>query len=177
MAGASLEHPHSQLIALPIIPELVEEELQGSKRYFGYKERCVFCDIIRQERKQNIRVVAENEDFLAVSPYAPRAPFETWILPKRHCSSYINIKLEEFTSLGLLLSDTLKSLDKTLPNCPYNYILHTAPIGQDELEYYHWHFEIMPKLTTIAGFEWGSGFYINPVSPEDAATFLKAARI
>lgn len=176
-AGASLEHPHSQLIALPIIPELVEEELQGSRQYFGYKERCVFCDIIKQERTQNVRVIAENEDFLAISAYAPRSPFETWILPKNHDSSYARIEDRQFGGLAQLLSETLNRLDRILPNCPYNYILHTAPMGKDEIEHYHWHFEIMPKLTMIAGFEWGSGFYINPVPPEDATRFLRAVKI
>jgi UDPglucose--hexose-1-phosphate uridylyltransferase len=175
-AGASLEHPHSQLIALPIVPELVEEELHGSKRYFEYKERCVFCDVIRQERSENIRVVAENEQFIALSAYAPRAPFETWILPKRHLSSYLSVDQVELMALGELFSETLGRLDRTLPGCPYNYILHTSPLKKEELEYYHWHFELMPKLTMIAGFEWGTGFYINPLPPEDATKFLKEAK-
>ncbi len=172
-AGASLEHSHSQLIALPIIPHRIQEELAGCQRYFEYKERCVFCDIIRQERSQNIRVVCENSHFITICPFAPRAPFEMWILPKRHHSSYLAMDHHELSSLAALFQETMRRLYKAIPGVPYNYVLHTAPLRSEELEYYHWHLEIMPKLTKIAGFEWGSGFYINPTPPEEAARFLR----
>lgn len=176
-AGASLEHSHSQLIGLPIVPELVMEELSGGKFYYNYKERCVFCDMIRQELEQGVRVVLENHEFVAISPFAPRSPFETWILPKAHYSSYVDLKEDSFHLLAEVFSETLKSLEKALGKVPYNFILHTAPIGEPELPYYHWHFEIMPKLTLIAGFEWGSGFYINPTPPEDAAQYLREVKL
>ncbi len=177
-AGASLEHTHTQLIALPIIPKRVAEELDGSLEYFNYKERCVFCDIVRQEIMQGERVVAENQDFLAVSPYAPKSPFEVWILPKFHESNFENSQKHHYENLALLFSDVLKRMDKVLTFPPYNFILHTAPIKDSvSLQHYHWHFEIMPKLTKTAGFEWGSGFYINPTPPEEAATFLREAKI
>jgi len=172
-AGASLEHSHSQLIGLPIVPELVMEELNGSKFYYNWKERCVFCDMVRQELQQQVRVVLENQEFVAICPFAPRSPFEVWILPKAHYSSYINLKEESYHLLAAIFSDTLKRLEKSLGKAPYNFILHTAPIREPELPHYHWHFEIMPKLTLMAGFEWGSGFYINPTPPEDAAQFLR----
>jgi UDPglucose--hexose-1-phosphate uridylyltransferase len=176
-AGASLEHSHSQLIGLPIVPELVQEELGGAKFYYNYKERCVFCDMIRQELQQQVRVLLENQEFLAVCPFAPRSPFEVWILPKAHFSSYVGLKEESFRLLAEIFSETLKRLEKALGKAPYNFILHTAPIGEPELSHYHWHFEIMPKLTLMAGFEWGSGFYINPTPPEDAAQYLREVQL
>ncbi len=176
-AGASLEHSHSQLIALPVVPELVMEELTGGKFYFNYKERCVFCDMIRQELQQRVRVILENAEFVAISPFAPRSPFEIWILPKMHRSSYIDLQDESYRLLAELFSETLQRLEKALGKVPYNFMLHTAPIGEPELNYYHWHFEIVPKLTLIAGFEWGSGFYINPTPPEDAAQYLREVQL
>ncbi|MFZ3072290.1 MAG: galactose-1-phosphate uridylyltransferase [Thermodesulfobacteriota bacterium] len=177
-AGASLEHSHSQLIALPIVPKRVAEELDGSLEYFSYKERCVFCDIVRQEIMQGIRVVTENPDFIAVTPYAPKAPFEVWILPKFHESNFENSQKHHYENLASLFSDVLKRMDKVLNFPPYNFILHTAPIRNGvSLQHYHWHFEIMPKLAKTAGFEWGSGFYITPTSPEEAASFLREAKV
>ncbi len=177
-AGASLEHTHSQLIALPIIPKRVSEELDGSLEYYNYKERCIFCDIIRQEVSQGTRVVTENQDFLATTPYAPKAPFEVWIIPKAHESNFENAQKHQYENLALIFSDVLKRMDKVLNDPPYNFILHTSPIKNGiVLSHYHWHFEIMPKLTKTAGFEWGSGFYITPTPPEEAATFLREAKI
>lgn len=176
-AGASLEHSHSQLIALPIVPKRVIEEIEGSERHYKYKERCIYCDIIHQEIPQQIRVVAENKDFITISPFASQSPFETWILPKKHHSTFEFFKDDSIENLAIIFSETLKKLDKVLDNPPYNFILHTTPFGMENIEYYHWHFEIMPKLTRTAGFEWGSGFYINPTSPEEATKFLREAKI
>jgi UDPglucose--hexose-1-phosphate uridylyltransferase len=176
-AGASLEHSHSQLIGLPIVPELVMEELNGSKFYYNWKERCVFCDMIRQEIQQQKRLVLENDEFVALCPFAPRSPFEVWILPKTHCSSFVDLRDESYRLLAEIFSETLKRLEKSLGKAPYNFILHTAPIREPEIPYYHWHFEIMPKLTLMAGFEWGSGFFINPTPPEDAAQYLKEVQL
>ncbi len=176
-AGASLEHSHSQLIGLPIVPELVMEEQSGGKFYYNYKERCVFCDMIRQETQQQARIVLENQEFLAVCPFAPRSPFEVWILPKAHYSSYVDLNDDSYPLLAEIFSETLKRLEKVLGKAPYNFILHTAPFREPELPHYHWHFEIMPKLTLMAGFEWGSGFFINPLPPEDAAKYLREATL
>jgi UDPglucose--hexose-1-phosphate uridylyltransferase len=172
-AGATLEHPHSQLIALPIVPHLVTEELTGAKDYYGYKERCIFCDIVRQEIQQGERVVLENSEFIVINPFASFAPFESWILPKRHNSFFEESQAQEIQSLGLIFLETLKRLEKALNFPPYNFTLHTTPFKERNLEYYHWHFEIIPKLTKFAGFEWGSGFFINPTPPEEAAKFLR----
>ncbi len=176
-AGASLEHSHSQLIALPIVPKRVKEEMDGSRQYYEYKERCVFCDIIRQELNSGVRVVSENKDFVALEPFTPRFPFETWIMPKQHGSKFEETKTQQFQTLAEILQSTIRRLDKILNMPPYNYILHTAPFRDPESDYYHWHIEIMPKLTKVAGFEWGSGFYINPTAPEEAAKFLREAKI
>ena len=176
-AGASLEHSHSQLIALPILPRMINSELEGSLSYYKYKERCIFCDIIRQETHQNLRLIAENALFIAIVPYAPRSPFEMWILPKRHASSYLSMDNDHLNALTTIFSECMRRLNNCIPNVPYNFVLHGAPLRSQPLDHYHWHFEIMPKLTTIAGFEWGSGFYINPISPEEAAKFLKEAAI
>jgi len=176
-AGASLEHSHSQLVALPILPRMITSELEGSLSYYRYKERCVFCDIVRQELDQQVRVVTSNDKFVAIVPFAPRSPFEMWILPRRHSSSYCNTDDETFRALTAIFSECMRRLDKCLPNVPYNFVLHGAPLRSQFLDHYHWHFEITPKLTMIAGFEWGSGFYINPVAPEEAARFLREAEI
>ena len=176
-AGASLEHSHSQLIALPIVPKRVSEELAGSKSHYEFKDRCIYCDIIHQESDHSERVVAENEHFIVISPFAAKSPFETWILPKKHSAVYEDIRDEELEPLAGIFSETLKRLDKVLGSHPYNFVLHNSPFDMKGKEHYHWHFEIMPKLTKTAGFEWGSGFYINPTSPEEAASLLKEAKI
>jgi len=172
-AGATLEHSHSQLIALPIVPHLMVEEMAGAKDYYNYKERCIYCDIIRQEIRQGERVILENSEFVVLAPFASFSPFESWILPKRHNSFFEESQVHEIQSLGTIFSETLKRLEKALNFPPYNFTLHTTPFNEKHLEYYHWHFEIIPKLTKFAGFEWGSGFFINPTPPEEAAQFLR----
>ena len=179
-AGASLAHPHSQIIATPIIPKDVKEKLDGAKSFYDYKERCVYCDIIHQEQTMQERTVRETEHFLAFCPFAPRFPFEVWIMPKRHACEYTEIEQAELDDLAGLMKDVLLRIGRSLNRPPYNYILHTAPnriprkghwhtLGND----FHWHIEIMPRLTRVAGFEWGSGFYINPTPPEEAARYLR----
>jgi UDPglucose--hexose-1-phosphate uridylyltransferase len=176
-AGASLEHSHSQLIALPIVPRQVREEVDGAKQHYSFKERCVFCDIIRQEIAASVRLIAENGDFVALAPYAPRFPFETWILPRRHQAHFEDAPRHEFETLARLIKGVLQRMNRTLVNPPYNLIVHSSPFSEQTGEFYHWHVEIMPKLTKVAGFEWGSGFYINPTSPEEAAQVLRDARV
>lgn len=176
-AGASLDHPHSQLIATPIVPRRVEEELHGSLEYFERKERCIFCDIVRQETlSPEERVIYENESFIVFVPFAPRFPYEVWILPKEHRHSFAEIKEEETLHLANSLKEVMTRYAKVLNRPPYNYIIHTSPINMTKNlfnEFYHWHMEIYPRLTIPAGFEWGSGFYINPTSPEVAAKYLR----
>jgi len=177
IAGATLEHSHSQLIALPIVPIQVQEEIDGCRKHYDLKERCIFCDIIRQEMQSRNRIVMETQSFIALAPFAPRFPFETWIMPKRHISCYACTTNDEFKDLAFLLQDTLRRLDKALSFPPYNYVIHTSPFKEEINDYYHWHIELMPKLTNVAGFEWGSGFYINPTPPEEAAKFLREMKL
>ncbi|HFE65477.1 MAG TPA: galactose-1-phosphate uridylyltransferase [Caldithrix sp.] len=172
-AGASLEHTHSQLIATPIIPKRVLEEMDGAQKYHNFKERCIFCDMIRQEIKDNVRVVYEEDFFLAIEPYAPRFPFETWILPKNHNSHFEKISDEKLKHLAIIIKEVLGRVNVALNNPPFNFVIHSAPLQDGLLDYYHWHIEFMPKLTRVAGFEWGTGFYINPTGPEDAAKYLR----
>lgn len=172
-AGASLEHTHSQLISTPIIPKRVVEEMAGSEEYYNFKERCIYCDIIRQELKDDIRVVVDEEKFLAIEPFAPRFPFETWILPKEHSSHFELSSDDTLMHLAITMKAVLQKINLALQGPPYNFVLHTSPMQEGPKEAFHWHIEFMPKLTKIAGFEWGTGFYINPTSPEDAARYLK----
>ncbi|HXH81728.1 MAG TPA: galactose-1-phosphate uridylyltransferase [Candidatus Tectomicrobia bacterium] len=172
-AGASLEHPHSQLIATPIIPIMVSEELTGSAAYWTRKERCVWCDVVRQERRQRSRIVLETDGFVALAPFAPRFPFETWVLPARHASAFEESGVDDLRGLAHLLGEFLRRIDRVLDRPPYNFMLHTAPLRDGVLEHFHWHLEIIPKLTRVAGYEWGSGFFINPMPPEDAAAALR----
>ncbi|MDO9287968.1 MAG: galactose-1-phosphate uridylyltransferase [Thermodesulfovibrionales bacterium] len=181
-AGAIYSHPHSQIIATPIIPKRVKEELDGAKQYYAFKERCIFCDIMREELRYEQRVIFETKNFIAFCPYAQRFSFEFWIMPKRHSCAFQDISPDETEDFGLILSSTMKRLGTILKNPPYNYIIHTAPnriprrnhwhtLGED----FHWHMEVMPRLTRVSGFEWGSGFYVVTTSPEDAAKYLREA--
>jgi UDPglucose--hexose-1-phosphate uridylyltransferase len=175
-AGESLEHSHSQLIGLPIVPRTVKDELQGARHHFDMKERCIFCDIIYQEMNEQKRIIYENDDYIAIAPFAPRSPFETWILPKEHEAAF-GPRPNGFKGLAHILQLILKQFDVVLEYPPYNYIIHTAPFNEEESEYFHWHIELMPKLTKIAGFEWGTGFYINPTPPEEAAKFMRELKL
>ncbi|MDX9702689.1 MAG: DUF4931 domain-containing protein [Candidatus Auribacterota bacterium] len=180
LAGASLSHSHSQLIALPITPKRVCEELAGAQEYFQYKDRCVYCDIIREEQNQRVRIVYENAGFIAFCPFASRFPFEIWVMPKRHYADFENITPEEIPVLADMMINTLGKLSVALNNPQYNFMLRTGPVRWMRSGYwttidqdFHWHIEIMPRLTRLAGFEWGTGFYINPTVPEEAARYLQ----
>lgn len=172
-AGASLDHCHAQLIVTPVVPVAVMEEMAGALEFYNYRDRCIFCDIIQQELAGGDRVVMDTPGFVVFCPFAARFPFETWILPKQHSSQYENIPRQGVKELGTVLRQTLGRLELALDDPPYNYVIHTAPLNAGELAHYHWHIEIFPRLTRVAGFEWGSGFYINPVPPEEAAAFLR----
>jgi len=179
-AGASLEHPHSQLIALPIVPEMVQAELAGAMRYHRMKKRCAWCDVVRQERRDGARLVLDVDGFLALSPFAPRVPFETWVLPASHQAAFEDIGSsgsEEIEGLARLLRELMARFERLLGDPPYNWILHTAPFRIAEGEPFHWHIELMPRLTRMAGFEWGTGLFINPTPPEEAARFLRAPEV
>lgn len=172
-AGASLEHSHSQLIATPVVPKRVTEEMDGARRYFEYRDRCIFCDIVVQETKDRKRLISENNSYILICPFAPRFPFETWILPRSHMSNFEEATEQQLDDLASILKDCLMRIKKALNTPPYNYIIHTTPITLKGIEFYHFHLEIIPVLTHIAGFEWGTGFYINPTGPEESASYLK----
>jgi len=176
-AGASLEHSHSQLIATPIVPKSINEELAGAQEYYNYKERCVFCDIVKQETEDRRRLVLENDRFISIAPFAARFPFECWLLPKKHESNFENITPADLALLAAMLKETLLRIKASVNNPPYNLVLHTAPCQMSGLQHFHWHMEIMPRLTRVAGFERGTGFYINPTPPEEYAQFLREVEI
>ncbi|HEX8834319.1 MAG TPA: DUF4931 domain-containing protein [Abditibacteriaceae bacterium] len=187
VAGASLAHPHSQIISVPIIPGQVKERLDAARNYYYQKTRCVFCDVLRQELMMKDRVVEENEHFIVLSPFAARFPFELQIYPRRHCHDFTLMTPEEIAALGETLTRNLRRIKVTLNNPAYNLMIQAAPhlhprAGHPEYwgtlaHDYHWHIDILPRLTKVAGFEWGTGFYINPVAPERATEFLKDAQI
>ena len=172
-AGASLEHPHSQLIGLPIVPSRVEGEVRGSVNHFEITERCIFCDILEQEKTGNKLTVFSNEDFVAMAPFAARFPFETWILPKNHISSFDSTPDERLRGLAKVLKTTLQKLKNLLGNPSYNFMIHTAPLQGGGADFFHWHIEVIPHLTQVAGFELGTGFYLNPTPSEAAAEALR----
>jgi UDPglucose--hexose-1-phosphate uridylyltransferase len=176
-AGATLEHSHSQLIALPIVPDFVRKEIDGARAHFAAKERCVFCDILHQEIAARQRVILENADFVALAPYAPRFPFETWLVPRRHGPRFEEAPPNEYAELARLLRALLVRVNRALETPSYNLVVHSAPFTEEVGEFYHWHVEVMPRLTKVAGFEWGTGFYINPTSPEEAARVLRDAGV
>lgn len=175
-AGASLEHGHSQLIALPMVPKNVKEEVKGSKHYYEFRERCIFCDMISYESETKERVICENESFLAFCPVSSRFSFEVWVTPKQHFDDFGMIDDSNLNKLAQILQEVIIRLRNVLGEHPYNYIIHTSPVNTDLHFSYHWHIEIMPKLTRVAGFEWGSGFYIVFTPPEIAAEYLRGAQ-
>ena len=181
-AGALYSHPMSLLASTPVIPKRVKEELDGAKQYFAYKERCIFCDLVREELRFGSRVIIETRSFVAFCPYASKFPFESWIMPKRHSCAFQDIKGDEIEDMALILSSVLKKLRSIFDGVAFNYFIHSAPnriprknhwhtLGED----FHWHLEIMPRLVRTSGFEWGSGLYILPTSPENAAKYLREA--
>lgn len=182
-AGATIDHPHSQLIALPVTPHTVALELDAARAHYNVKERCIFCDVLRQEIEERKRVVSIDEHFVTWCPYAARFPFETWISPRVHAHDFALASDELLRYLAVNLRDALQRMNRALGNPPYNLIIHSAPntlhrpvrahYWETLQADYHWHIEIFPRLTRSAGFEWGSGIYINPTPPEDSAAFLR----
>ena len=176
-AGASLEHTHTQLIALPIVPEVVSEEISGCKKHYEKKAHCIYCDLITQELEDGRRIVCQNEHFITLVPFAPRFPFEMWILPRTHSARFEECETRLLDALASLFKESLLRMRTALNAPPYNFVFHNAPANGNHYNYYHWHIEIMPKLTKMAGFEQGTGFYINPTVPEDDARILREAQI
>jgi len=176
-AGASVEHAHSQIIALPMVPRSVLVELEGSRNYFGFRGRCVYCDIIQQEQADRDRLVSENEFFTAFCPYVACYPFASWILPKEHEANFCTLSDEARPHLAAILKEMLKRMQTCLSDCSYNFYLHTAPLQYKDGENFHWHIEIVPQITRESGYEWGTGFYSVRTSPAVAAGYLREAQV
>ena len=184
-AGASVAHAHSQLIATPIIPTTVVQELSSCREHYSQRERCLFCDIIRQEQRLSERICLETDRYIAMAPFAASSPFETWILPKKHRHDFALSTDDELRGAAAILRDVLRRIRTVLDDPPYNLVLHTSPNphprpGRPDYwstieEDYHWHFGFAPRTNLLAGFEWGSGYSINPTPPEEAARLLSEA--
>jgi UDPglucose--hexose-1-phosphate uridylyltransferase len=176
-AGTSLEHPHSQLIATPIVPPHVRNALYLSQLACDAYGDCIYCGMMEEEQRQGVRVVKETEYFLVICPFASRSPFETRIYPKIHRSSFATMSDQELADFASVLQNTLKRLYIGLNDPDYNYIIRSAPIGDEDVKYHHWYAVIVPKLTTPAGFEIGTGIYINNTLPEQCAEFLRGVQL
>ena len=170
-AGALYDHPHGQLLAVPVPNRWVEEEVGISRSYYQQHGRCLFCEVIEEELLRRERVVTYNASFVALAPYAAKTPFETWILPRKHDSDFAAVASNTLAQLADILQAVTRAFNVALDYPPYNLALHTLPQTGDEG--YHWHIEILPRLTDHAGFDWGTGFYVNPTPPEDATRFLR----
>ncbi len=183
LGGASLKHPHSQIMGLPVVPPVFIHELNNAREYYLRHDRNYFDDLIRQELSQDLRVVIENRDFVVLCPYASRFSFEMWVVPRRQSSDYRSVQDYELTTCAEALRQALGKLHRTIKNPSYNLVLYTAPLrampGQAESLWescYRWHFKIMPRLSGIAGLELGTGVFMNPILPEEAARHLRTLR-
>jgi len=186
-AGASLAHPHTQIIATPVTPRTVAMELESARQHYELKERCLFCDILKQELEQGDRIVTQVDGMVAYTPFASRFPFEVFVTPIEHSHDFAELTDKGLLALSRCMKDVLARLKGALNDPPYNFMLHTSPNTKSQarrstywtsLPYdFHWHFEIIPRLVRIAGFEWGTGFYINPTPPEEAARYLREVEI
>lgn len=179
-AGATLAHPHSQIVATPLVPHLIVEEIKGSRRHYEQIQRCLFCDLLQHESAPHSpRLIREDDHFVVFTPFASRFPYECQILPKAHQPAFTLEEKGVRRALAETLRDVLYRLAAVLGDPPYNYVIHTAPTRslEEVAPYYHWHVEIFPRIVSAAGFEWGTGFHINPVPPEAAARKLRKAAI
>ncbi|HEY2031537.1 MAG TPA: galactose-1-phosphate uridylyltransferase [Myxococcales bacterium] len=176
-AGATLSHAHSQLVALPFVPVEIAGELSAARRHFESKERCLFCDLVESELRAKERVVLESEGMVVLSPYAARSPFELWLLPRAHASSFESSSGQDLFSVADALRSVLRKIDVALDKPAYNLFLHTMPLREPRNDWFHWHLELKPVLTLQAGFEWATGCAINPTPPEEAASFLRQTEV
>ncbi len=178
LAGSQMTgHSCSRVVGMPVIPFHVKEKLSGAQDYFKKQRRCVYCDMIKQEIAAKTRVILENKNFVALTPFAARFLFEVWILPKKHSCDFTDSSQSVQKDLAAILKSLLQKVREGLGDPAYNFVIQTAPIGMREenniKNYYHWHIEILPRLTRVAGFEKGTGFYINSIPPEATAEFLR----
>lgn len=174
-AGASQPHPHSQIITTPLIDVDLKKALSVAKEFFEKKKKCIYCEMNRWEEKVKKRIVCENEKFLAICPFASKTAFEVIISPKFHSPNFEKISENEKIKLAEIFGKVAKKISKVLKNPAYNFYLHTAPCDRKKYEFYHWHFTILPKTATLAGFELGTRIEISLVEPERAAKLLREA--
>ena len=173
-AGTSLEHPHSQLAATPVVPSQFRSRIADAVRYFDDGGECVFCETLRDELASGDRLIFENTHFVAFIPYAALSPFHIWIFPRRHSSCFEQITEPEILGLAEALQVVLAKLYYGLDNPDYNYTIRSLPSKQEQTPYFHWYIAIIPRLTQTAGFEMGSGMYINASQPEESAEYLRS---
>lgn len=176
-AGTSLEHPHTQIVASPVVPPFIRRRFEIATQHYDNTGHCLYCDLLYDEFETGVRIIRDNKFFAALHPFASRYPFETWIMPKMHSSSFGKIADIEITDLAHLLKEVLMKLYVSLENPDYNLIIHTSPVDDEHKTYYLWHIQIIPRLTLAAGFELGSGIYINVAVPEETANFMRDVRI
>ena len=174
-AGTSLVHPHSQLVATPIVPPYIRRKHEVATQFYDNTGKCVYCEMRDEELRIGLRVILETERFVVIHPFASRSPFETWILPKVHHPSFGQISVPEAREFARVLKNTLLRLHKVLNGPDYNFILHTIPVKDENEEYYLWHLQIVPRIVRVAGFEMGSGIYINTALPEETAAYMRDA--
>ncbi len=170
-----LRHPHSHIVASPFIPRAIEEELKGFGDHVRWKERCVLCDMVRQESAEDRRIVLREGGILVFEPFAPRFPYESWIVPTEHGHDFGATSAPVLRDVARAIRGTLTRMRRLLKDPPYSLVLHSSPLGEFAREEYHWHFELVPRPPQALGLEWGTGIYINPVPPEIATERLRAA--
>lgn len=175
-AGTSLEHPHSQIVATPIVPTHIRSRIGEAMRYYDDHRKCVFCAMAAEEIKKGERIVIENQNFVSFVPYAALSPFHIWIMPKRHVSSFPDITEAETRNLAVMLKTILKKIYSGLDDPDYNYIIRSLPGQSRTNEFFHWYMSIVPRVTKVAGFELGAGMFINVALPEKSAAFLREVK-
>lgn len=175
-AGTSLAHPHSQIIASPIIPPHIRDPFQKAALHYDSYGTCVYCDMLAEELRQGERIVYANDAFVVFCPFASRTPYELRIYPRRHMASYTWISDAELPLFARALREALQRIDAVLGRPSYNYIIRSSPVGDEDVRYLHWYFVLVPRVSTPAGFEIGSGIYINPCAPEQCASELRAVK-
>jgi len=176
-AGATFEHAHAQLIAIPLMPMDVENELSAAHEYHRHNTECYYCGLIKSELQESVRVVTINEHFIALCPMAPRFAFETWILPRVHTAAFEEANDEVVAGLARTTRQVIGALDRIQANPPFNFFIQSLPLDEHTRAHYHWQLRVLPQFSRAAGFEWGSGLHINPVAPENAAQALRDALV
>ncbi len=181
-AGASIEHAHSQIMALPLVPREIAAELESARRYHQHNRQCSYCQLVADELSSGQRVIyppanPPQTGFVALSAYAARTPFETWVLPAEHQSDFEQLSPAGARELAAVVRTVVAKIDAALDRPAYNYIIHTTSFDTYANDHYHWHIEIIPRVTKTAGFEWGTGLAINPVPPEEAAAIMRALHL